>query len=517
MCTMRKFAVSLFVLGVMMIPLLGRADVDTQERIHQLQIIIAQLTEQVQRLLMAQSRGQGIRAGDTVVATSNLNVRVAPSRAAGIMAEIETGTRGAVKDGPVVADGYTWWKIAYVNWLTGWSVQNWLEKVFSGTSETPLPIPPPNISIPRIIADTLPAAIPGEVYDVQVTGSGGMGSYDWGITAGELPAGLTLVQGICTGSGCQAPVNISGIVSPAAPYRAYNFTLSLTAQGAVATKSFSITVSPTGTANGPVISAITPAAGPIGTRGIITGMNFSPVIDFNITTPDGFTQAVNALASQSSTAIGFEVPPAVNGNPTQPGIYTFSVTTENGTSNTAQFTVIGSSGSANVAITNMSSSHGPIGTRGTISGRGFTASTNTFTVVFPNGTQATVPNLIRTTATEMPFEVPAMINGVPIITGTYIFWVTNENGTSNSFTFTVTDPITQGVSGSFIPARTNSCPQCGSRWPGGGGYNGFGISCQLYSSVCTKMNGTPHKNRNGETIPWWMKDTCRAAPSTPGC
>ncbi|MGC8913316.1 MAG: glucosaminidase domain-containing protein [Thermoplasmata archaeon] len=68
------------------------------------------------------------KIGDIVETTANLNVRNGPGLSYRIIKTEPSGTTGKVVGGPVDADGYTWWRIQYSDGVTGWSVENWLEK-----------------------------------------------------------------------------------------------------------------------------------------------------------------------------------------------------------------------------------------------------------------------------------------------------------------------------------------------------------------------------------------------------
>ena len=74
--------------------------------------------------------------GDTVEVTENLNVRTGPGTAYPEITDPDyidyapAGTRGKILDGPINANGYTWWKVDYGPGLySGWSVEGGLQKL----------------------------------------------------------------------------------------------------------------------------------------------------------------------------------------------------------------------------------------------------------------------------------------------------------------------------------------------------------------------------------------------------
>lgn len=69
--------------------------------------------------------------GLPVYTTSDLSVRNGPGTGYGRIAVAEQYTGGYIIDGPVNADGYTWWEVQYNGdnnngRVTGWSAGNWL-------------------------------------------------------------------------------------------------------------------------------------------------------------------------------------------------------------------------------------------------------------------------------------------------------------------------------------------------------------------------------------------------------
>lgn len=69
--------------------------------------------------------------GLSVYTTDDLNTRTGPGTENAIVATVEQFTGGHIVDGPVSADGFTWWE---VEWngdsnngrVTGWSAANWI-------------------------------------------------------------------------------------------------------------------------------------------------------------------------------------------------------------------------------------------------------------------------------------------------------------------------------------------------------------------------------------------------------
>lgn len=52
--------------------------------------------------------------------TGKANVREKAGLAEIILEEVGTGSTGEVKGGPVVADGYIWWRVAFDSGVYGW-------------------------------------------------------------------------------------------------------------------------------------------------------------------------------------------------------------------------------------------------------------------------------------------------------------------------------------------------------------------------------------------------------------
>lgn len=69
----------------------------------------------------------GLQAGDTVRTISSANIRSGPSLSGGILTTLPSDTTGTVVEGPVVADGYNWYRIQTAAQL-GWIAQTLLAK-----------------------------------------------------------------------------------------------------------------------------------------------------------------------------------------------------------------------------------------------------------------------------------------------------------------------------------------------------------------------------------------------------
>ncbi len=93
----------------------------------------------------------------------------------------------------------------------------------------------------------LPSVQVGSSYSADVSASGGSDSYSWRLTSGALPAGLSLVSGVCIMAPCKSPVSITGTPTFAGDY---TFTLTLTSGHEASSKDFIINVSSGSTGGG---------------------------------------------------------------------------------------------------------------------------------------------------------------------------------------------------------------------------------------------------------------------------
>ncbi len=127
---------------------------EIQTQISQLMQLVQALQAQLAALLVIRGAPEGgsvdaqIHVGDTVRTTDTLKVRSMPSRTGSLLGNVSAGAQGKVTEGPVAANGYTWWKVAYPT-LTGWSAENWLRLVSNApTNPNPSPSPTPPAPTP---------------------------------------------------------------------------------------------------------------------------------------------------------------------------------------------------------------------------------------------------------------------------------------------------------------------------------------------------------------------------------
>ena len=74
-----------------------------------------------------------VGSGDTATVNANaLNVRQTPSLSGTILTTLSFGTQVSVVTGPVVADGYTWYRLQQNGTFIGWAVTNFLTETTDG-------------------------------------------------------------------------------------------------------------------------------------------------------------------------------------------------------------------------------------------------------------------------------------------------------------------------------------------------------------------------------------------------
>ncbi|MCX6857774.1 MAG: fibronectin type III domain-containing protein [Verrucomicrobia bacterium] len=87
---------------------------------------------------------------DRVQTTSNLNIRDAASTNGALLGTATSGSQGQIIGGPINSGGFTWWRVDWDSYSTGWSVETYLTKVaasvpggFSLSNDAPIWDPQP--------------------------------------------------------------------------------------------------------------------------------------------------------------------------------------------------------------------------------------------------------------------------------------------------------------------------------------------------------------------------------------
>jgi autotransporter-associated beta strand protein len=208
-----------------------------------------------------------------------------------------TGTFAGLPEGTVFSVGATPLQISYVG----------------GTgNDVTLTVVPAGPGAPSIVTTSpLPNGQVGAGYSTTIVGGGGTPPYAWSVTAGALPAGLSLnsATGLLSGT-----PTASG---------AFNFTVTLTDNAAqTANKPFALTIAPAGLA----VTTSSLLGGTVGTpyAGTLAASGGTPPYTWSITSgalPPGVTL---------NPATG-----ALTGSPTAPGTFSFTATVTDGVAGTA--------------------------------------------------------------------------------------------------------------------------------------------------------------------------------------
>ncbi|OHA89923.1 MAG: hypothetical protein A2832_02185 [Candidatus Zambryskibacteria bacterium RIFCSPHIGHO2_01_FULL_44_22b] len=134
----KKIIISLAFLLSFGLTSLASANHTTEHAIQELQAQVQALLQQIQNL---QRSSQQVPSGsarflvnDSVVTTSNLRVRPSPSTNT-TFTSVSLGARGTIIQGPVSADGRTWWYVDWASASDGWSVGDYLQKTLTPTTQ----------------------------------------------------------------------------------------------------------------------------------------------------------------------------------------------------------------------------------------------------------------------------------------------------------------------------------------------------------------------------------------------
>ena len=155
----------------------------------------------------------------------------------------------------------------------------------------------------------------------------------------------------------------------------------------------------------------------------------------------------NLNSFNNGTMITFQIPSEAGTAKISPGTYNIYVSNSNGQTTASIFVV--SSGTSWPSIVSVSPSTAKVGDTITVTGTGFTVSSND--VHFGVGGLINVTTLAKVKGTLLTFQVPASINncdfstGLPpctnksysVVPGSYALYIVNQNGKTNSVTFTV--------------------------------------------------------------------------------
>ncbi|MFO3706358.1 putative Ig domain-containing protein [Xanthomonas codiaei] len=268
---------------------------------------------------------------------------------------------------------------------------------------------------------SLPAATAGTAYSQNLSASGGTAPYTYAITAGALPAGLTLsssgvLSGTPTASGAfNFTVTATDSGAPTSGNRAYTLTV------AGPTVTLPATALPAGTAGQAYASAINPATGGI-----------AP-----------YTYAVTAGALPAGITFAASTG-ALSGTTTSVGTFNFSVTATDSTSGTPSQATRGYTLSIAAPQITVAPTTLPGATRGTAYSQALSAS------------GGTAPYTYSISAGALPAGLTLASNGTLSGTATVegTFNVTVEATDANSFTGTQAYALTVAGPNLVLPAST---------------------------------------------------------------
>ncbi|MFN3878694.1 MAG: putative Ig domain-containing protein, partial [Brevundimonas sp.] len=298
---------------------------------------------------------------------------------------------------------------------------------FSGSRALTLTVNAPSIAITPA---TLPNATAGATYSATVSASGGAAPYSYAVTAGALPAGVSLASdGTLSGTPTSGGVfnftitttdSSTGAGAPFTASRAYALTVG------AATIAITPTTLPAGqvevsytqglSASGgtaPYAFAITTGALPSGltlsTAGILSGTpTASGIFNFSITATDTSGGSGPFSGTQAYALVIAAPNPPVAGNVS---------TTVNYSSTNNPITATLSGGTADSVTVATSPAHGVV----TVSGLGFLYTpaagyfgADSFTYTASNGGGASAPATVSITVGTPPAPITASVSGVSI-------------------------------------------------------------------------------------------------------
>lgn len=258
---------------------------------------------------------------------------------------------------------------------------------------------------------SLPAGTNGTAYSQAITPSGGTGPYTCSVTAGALPAGISLTNNVLVGT-----PTVTG---------SYNFTITCTdANGVAGQRTYSLTIDP-----GQVL-AIGPASLPNATNGTA----YSQTV---VATGGSGTGYVYTLDSGTlPTGLSMSAGGVISGTPTAAGTYTFTVRAVDSAGNfqTKSYTITVDPG----AVLNLGPASLPRATNGTAYSQTVVATGGTGTGYVYTVTTGSLP-------TGLSMSAAGVITGTPTAAGTYTFTVRAVDSAGNFQTRTYTLTVDPGA------------------------------------------------------------------------
>ncbi len=127
-----RVATIVVALALLFIGCFSSVSVAKAATIEELQVMIATLMAQIAAMQAAGTPGvhatstNPLHVGVTITTTDTIRVRSQAGVRAPFLGTQSAGVQGVVVDGPIVADGYNWFKVDYATGTDGWNAGPWL-------------------------------------------------------------------------------------------------------------------------------------------------------------------------------------------------------------------------------------------------------------------------------------------------------------------------------------------------------------------------------------------------------